>query len=156
MILYLNLCSKPRGPDGAFTVVDELAAPIDQNGHYELDRGAPFGPVESAWSYSTPNYRASFISGAHRLLNGNTLITSGPRGRFIEVTPGQETVWEYWTPYSGEVFLPDGSRPQPIDFNVFAVFRATRIPPDHPALAGRNLEPMNPQPPIIPPTYPED
>jgi hypothetical protein len=153
-ILVFN--NNAPGPDGALTSVIEIETPIDENGHYRLSENAAFAPAHPAWTYTALNFRAPFISGAHRLLNGNTLITSGPRGRFIEVTSGQDSVWEYWTPYSGEVFLPDGSRPQPIDFNVFAVFRATRIPPDHPALAGRNLEPMNPQPPIIPPTYPED
>ena len=28
----------------------------------------------------------------------------------------------------------------------FASFRATKIPPDHPALAGRDLKPLDPQP----------
>lgn len=153
-ILVFN--NNAPGAEGPVTSVDELQMPINDDGHYVLSRGAPFSPSEPVWSYSAPGFRAGFISGAHRLINGNTLITSGPRGRLMEVTAEQEVVWEYWTPYSGEVFLPDGSRPQPVNFNVFAVFRATRIPPDHPALVGRDLEPMVPQPPIIPPTYPED
>jgi len=41
----------------------------------------------------------------------------------------------------------DGSMPQPgLDENPFALFRATRIPADHPALAGRTLAPLDPQP----------
>ena len=78
--------------------------------------------------------------------NGNTLVTFGPQGRFVEVTPAGEIVWEYWTPYSGEVRMPDGSWPQPGAPFVYATFRATFIPADHEALAGRNLEPLDPQP----------
>jgi hypothetical protein len=38
--------------------------------------------------------------------------------------------------------------PQPgLDENPFALFRATRIPADHPGLAGRKLAPLQPQPP---------
>jgi hypothetical protein len=144
------------GPDGPYTAVDELVTPVNAEGHYKLDHGSSFGPLEPVWSYSAPGYRAGFLSGAHRLINGNTLVTSGPRGRLIEVTPGGEIRWEYWTPYSGEVFMPEGVRPQPAGFNVFAIFRATRIPPEHPALAGRELKPLDPQPPIIPPTFPEE
>ena len=144
------------GPDGPYTIVYEIAPPMNSDGHYELPGNRPFGPTESVWSYSAPeHFRAGFISGAHRLANGSTLITSGPRGRFMEVTPQGEITWEYWTPYAGQVLLPDGARPQPVGLNVFAVFRATRIPPDHPALAGRDLAPLNPQPPIIPPIFPE-
>jgi len=41
----------------------------------------------------------SFISGAERLPNGNTLMCDGPNGRFMEVTAKNETVWEYVNPY---------------------------------------------------------
>ena len=43
--------------------------------------------------------------------------------------------------------LADGSLPQPnIDQRPYALFRATRIPLDHPGLAGRTLAPLDPQP----------
>jgi len=42
---------------------------------------------------------SSFISSAQRLPNGNTLITEGSSGCFIEVTPTREIVWEYVSPY---------------------------------------------------------
>ena len=34
-----------------------------------------------------------------RLPNGNTLIVESNNGRAIEVTPGEEVVWEYFNPY---------------------------------------------------------
>jgi hypothetical protein len=83
------------------------------------------------------------------------MITSGPRGHFFEVASDGDVVWDYWSPYSGEVFMPDGSRPQPVEMNVYAAFRATRIPADHPGLRGRRLTPLAPQPEIVPPTFPE-
>ncbi|CAM3676756.1 arylsulfotransferase family protein [Polaromonas hydrogenivorans] len=56
------------------------------------DSGAP------AWSFYS-----SFISSARRLPNGNTLIDEGTSGRLFQVTPGGEIVWEYISPYFGEV-----------------------------------------------------
>jgi hypothetical protein len=37
---------------------------------------------------------------AQRLPNGNTLITESDFGRALEVTPGGETVWEFYSPFS--------------------------------------------------------
>jgi hypothetical protein len=41
-----------------------------------------------------------YASGAQRLPNGNTLIAETTYGRITEVTPGNEIVWEYISPYS--------------------------------------------------------
>jgi hypothetical protein len=46
------------------------------------------------WSFSS-----TFISSARRLPNGNTLIDEGMHGRFFQVTPQGEIVWEYVNPY---------------------------------------------------------
>ena len=48
------------------------------------------------WAFSS-----SFISSARRLPNGNTLIDEGINGRFIQVTPAGEIVWEYVSPFEG-------------------------------------------------------
>jgi hypothetical protein len=47
---------------------------------------------------------SAFVSSAQRLPNGNTLITEGNNGRIIEVTAGQEIVWEYISPYEHRMF----------------------------------------------------
>ena len=52
--------------------------------------------------------------------------------------------------------MPDGSLPQPLGALPYAVFRATRIASDHPALVGRTLTPLNPQPEIQEPPSPEE
>jgi hypothetical protein len=93
------------------------------------------------------SFYAPFISGAQRLENGNSLIAAGTGGELFEVTRAGEIVWEYRNPFSGSVRNADGSPPQPgLDENPFALFRATRVARDHPALAGRTLAPLAPQP----------
>ena len=138
------------GPIGPYTSVLELTLPMTENG-YEIDDDEPFGPSEPTWSYLAPDtlsFFAPFISGAHRMANGNTLITEGPKGRYFEVTPSKKVVWDYWTPYAGYSRMPDGTTPQPVGPFVYATFRATHIPADHPALEGKTLSPMEPQPEV--------
>ena len=50
--------------------------------------------------------------------------------------------------------MPDGSLPHPAGGFPYAVFRATKIMPDHPALQGRQLSPLEPQPEPVPPSPP--
>lgn len=142
-------------PDGDWSSVVELAPPIDENGSYAFAEGEAFGPKAPLWTYQAPD-RASFfspfISGAHRLANGNTFICAGPQGRFLEVTPEREIVWEYKNPFHGDV---PGWNPPGVEQVPYASFRAIKIPPDHPALAGRKLVPLDPQPKAyVPPPPP--
>jgi hypothetical protein len=141
--------------DAKHSIVFELAPPLDAEGRYVLEPGRPWGPAQPQWRYEAPDrtsFHAPFISGAHRLANGNTFICQGPAGRFFEVTPQGEVVWEYKSIYSGNIRNPDGSPPHPVGKATHAAFRATKIPPDHPALAGRTLRPLDPQPPIVLPS----
>ena len=64
--------------------------------------------------YTAPkktDFYSSFISGAQRLSNGNTLICSGTNGTIFEVTPDKEIVWKYVNPFKNEV--PAGEPPRP-------------------------------------------
>ena len=127
----------------------ELVPPTQSDGSYVVPDQGPFGPSQPEWKYEAPDkksFHSGFISGARRLLGGNTLICSGADGRIFEVTKEGKIVWEYWDPYSGQVRAADGGQPQPVGKNTYAVFRAAKIPPQHPALAGRDLHPMDPQP----------
>ena len=126
-------------PSGATTRVYEFVPPVDSGGNYPLPDSVPFGPSAPLWTYSNSSLQTTNLSGAERLENGNTLISSGPQGRLFEVTSAGNIVWEYWSPYSG----PTGN-----SGNAFSLFRATKVRPDHPGLAGRDLRPMDPQPPI--------
>ena len=77
------------------------------------------------WEYRDASAQLSFfssyISGAQRLPNGNTLICEGITGRIFEVTRGHEIVWEYINPYFFETMVFGTNN---------AVFRAFRYGPE--------------------------
>ena len=74
------------------------------------------------------DFLSSFISSARRLPNGNTLIDEGYDGRFFQVTPKGEIVWEYVSPYFGSLYgnVPGVSRDIPSNW----VYRAQPVPYD--------------------------
>ncbi len=93
-----------RRTGGAYSSVDEIVPPVDSTGHYAHTAGKPYGPDAPVWSYSAPkrvDFYSSFISGAHRLPNGNTFICSGANGTLFEVTSDKEMVWKYLNPVLG-------------------------------------------------------
>ncbi len=100
-------------PDGEYSSVDEIVPPVNSDGTYRLESGSAFEPSEADWSYTAPEkmeFYSSFISGAERLPNGNTLICTGGLGEFLEVTPEKEIVWRYLNPFvKGPA--PGGGRP---------------------------------------------
>ncbi len=49
--------------------------------------------------FTTHYFYSPLTSDAQRLENGNTFICEGTTGRFMEVTPDGELVWEYLYPY---------------------------------------------------------
>jgi hypothetical protein len=105
---------------------------IFDNGPHRLDHTFPFSRVievnpasnEIVWKYqetSLHNFYSPRISNAQRLPNGNTLINEGFFGRFFEVTPAGEVVWEYVNPYFGPV--TEAAKAQ--SNSVFRVYRYT-------------------------------
>lgn len=127
-----------RGGDREFSSVDEIIPPTDGNGNYLRGIDQPFGPSTPVWSYTADipeDFFAFFISGAHRLPNGNTLICSGPQGRFFEVTPAREIVWEYINPITFNGPVSQGENP-----GGNLVFRCTRYAPDFDAFDDRPLD----------------
>jgi hypothetical protein len=100
--------------DGSYSSVDELVLPVDSQGRYLFKPGTACGPDRPVWSYTAPkkdDFFSSFISGAQRLTNGNTLICSGANGTVFEVTPEKEIVWKYVNPIKGGT--PFGPPPRP-------------------------------------------
>ena len=90
---------------------------IFDNGPHRLDQSFPFSRVievnsatnEIVWTYQEPreyNFFSPRISNAQRLPNGNTLINEGSFGRFFEVTPEGDVVWEYVNPHFGPPTAP--------------------------------------------------
>ncbi len=89
------------------------------------------------WQFqeSSPvNFFGSFISGAQRLPNGNTMICEGPKGHFFEVTPNGEVVWEYYNPFYQDIPIFNIKRSN-------LVFRAHRYDPDYSGFKGKELDP---------------
>ncbi len=135
-------------PRAQYSSADEFTAPMDAAGHYTLEPEEPYGPDELVWRYGGKEgawFFSSFISGVQRLKNGNTLICQGADGRVFEVTAEGQVVWEFANIFGGEVEMSLGKHQGPAQgpggkgFNPFALFRATRIPMDHPALQALGL-----------------
>ncbi len=134
-----------------YSAIYEMAPPTDKKGNYLIEKGKPFGPEKPVWTYIAPDsisFWSSFISGAHRMNNGNTFINEGARGRFFEVTKEGKIVWEYLNPYRGEMRKPNGDPISPMPLT-YMEFRSTFISADHPALANRKLAAINPQPKVF-------
>ena len=92
--------------------------------------------AEIEWTYegSPPvSFYSSYISGADRLPNGNTLICEGAHGRLFEVTRRGEIVWEYINPF----FAPDSGGTNLSN----ATFRVHRYAPEFTGFTGRDLDP---------------
>lgn len=134
-----------------YSAVHEIVPPTDEKGHYLIENGKAFGPENPVWTYIAPDtvsFFSSFISGAHRMNDGNTFVNEGARGRYFEVTKEGQIVWEYLNPYRGDVRKPNGDPNPPMPMTYFG-FRSTFIPADHPAFENRKLEPVNPQPKVF-------
>lgn len=139
---HLLIFNNGRGrPQGNYSSVVELATPFDVKTGYALQPGEPFGPKQPVWEYTAPEpkeFYSSFISGAQRLPNGNTLVCFGAKGIFFEVTADGEEVWRFVNPVIGpEGSSHSGKTKKPSNI----VFRAHRYAPDHPAFAGKTLTP---------------
>lgn len=71
-------------------------------------------------------FRSTHISNARRLPNGNTFIDEGQIGRFFQVTPEGEIVWEYLNPYPRRGKDAQTGRPT----RNYSVYRAQPVPYD--------------------------
>ena len=143
-----------NGQGRGFSSIDIISPPTDINGNYFLTTNT-FGPSSAEWTYTDPNptnFYASYISGAQRLPNGNTLICDGAHGTFFEIDPTATQVWKYINPIVNSGPLAQGD-PIPNSTNGWGnpTFRCTRYSPNYSAFTGRNLIPgpfieLNPLP----------
>ena len=92
----------------------EISAPMDDFGNYYIGDNEPFGPTSSEWSYIESFYSGK-QSGAFRLPNGNTFITSAIEGYMFEVSNDGEIVWELRVPGDNTQI----NRAQKYDLNYF-------------------------------------
>ncbi|MCP5021840.1 MAG: hypothetical protein GY930_08675 [bacterium] len=85
-------------PTGSFSSADEIAAPLNGAGTYDLAAGQAFGPAAALWSGTHPNPLSFFsvtTSGCERQPNGNTLMVKGNSGLFIEIDMAGTMVWSW-------------------------------------------------------------
>ncbi|MAJ44089.1 MAG: arylsulfotransferase (ASST) [Candidatus Marinimicrobia bacterium] len=76
------------------SAVLEFIPPIDENGNYEVITGESFGPETYSWIHQS-NFYSNTQSGAFRLPNGNTLITSTAEESVFEVSEFGNEEWVY-------------------------------------------------------------
>ena len=91
---------------------------------------------EIVWTFEeTPpiDFYSFFISSADRLPNGNTFICEGASGRFFEVTPKGDVVWEYMNPFTSVDLIFE--HPNSI------VYRAHKYGIDNPIFKKLDLDP---------------
>ena len=133
-----------NGQGRGFSSIDIVSPPTDGNGNYFLANNT-FGPNSAEWTYTDPNptdFYASYISGAQRLANGNTLICDGAHGTFFEIDASNAQVWKYINPIVNSGILSQGDIiPTTNNGLENSTFRCTRYPPDYLAFNNVNLIP---------------
>ncbi len=116
--------------------VEIWSPPVQNDGTYLLEEEGIYGPESPDWAFTEPGFYSKLMSGAQMLSNGNVLICEGMSGRFIELNPTKETLWEYINPVNRNGSpVSQGGSPQ---FN--QVFRATKYDVNYPAFEGVELE----------------
>ena len=129
-----------RDPD--YSEILTLYLPQSAPGVYYLEPNGQFGPPvpDAVYQATTPtDFYSEALSGVQRLPNGNTLVCEGNYGRFFELNPDNEIVWEYVNPHSYFGPLEQGEIPDRI-----ATFRAEKYGLDFPGFVGKDLTPQGP------------
>ena len=106
-------------------------------------QGDVYGPddFERVVLHPDPSEIRSFsdgLSSTQILDNGNFLICSGRWGYTYEITPDDDIVWEYVTPFRSGSPASQGDE---LSINNNITFRLKRFSPDYPAFANRDLSP---------------
>lgn len=107
----------PSSPTGFMNALRDYSRVLEFD-PTTLDIVWQYTPIEAGFikPVDLNRFYSPFISSAQRLPNGNTLIVEGSGGRIFEVTPEHETVWEYISPYWGQLM------------RINMVYRAYRVP----------------------------
>jgi hypothetical protein len=128
-----------NGRDILYSSID-IIAPPENNGTYFKNQSEPYGPSNTSWSWDIgTDMFAPSISGVERLPNGNTLITYGTQGTFIEVNLQGEVVWKYISPINSGNTLTQGD--SIFTGNGNKVFKIRRYDPSHDAFTDKILTP---------------
>jgi Arylsulfotransferase (ASST) len=131
--IYWKLSAPPLAGQHAPYFLENGHILIFDNGPHRLDATLPFSRVleidpatkNIVWKFQekiVSNFFSPRIGNARRLPNGNTLVNEGWFGRFFEVTPEGDVVWEYVNPHFGG---PPQAPPEAQMNQVFRVYRYT-------------------------------
>ncbi|BAO54371.1 aryl-sulfate sulfotransferase [Nonlabens marinus] len=114
------------------SAVVEVGVPINSNGSYNLQPNVVNAPSNFAFIYETTEIFSPRTSGARRLKNGNTLITSNSANIIREIDASSIVVWEYNLDSQNGFELSNNA------------FKVEPYPLDHPAFNGEVLPPLDP------------
>ncbi len=155
-------------PEARYSSVLLLEFPVDEDGVVPAPVDGLFLPERPARVWSAAERESLYsghISGVQHLPHGGFLVCDGEGGRFLEVAADGEVVWEFVSPVgrTDEESGPGGEAPPPRvprpdgpppgggppgrggrgggPRNANAIFRASRLSPEHPGLEGRTLTP---------------
>ena len=132
-ILLFNNGSNRTGQ--LYSSVEEIIPPIGANGNYILENGKSYKPLLPIWVYQAEprtSFYSSRISGAERMLNGNTVICEGNKGNFFEVDRVKNNVWQYENPVNTFGAAIQGNMPINND-----VFKISKYSADYPAFTDK-------------------
>lgn len=137
------LFNNGRYPDRHWSSVDEFRLPEVDGASYAASYTQQ-GQAERVWTFGPPigrrnSFYCTHISGCQRLPNGNTLVTMGPQGTLVEVTPDGDEVWRYVSP----IAISEGavSMARQGTFRTcgrFSLFFGHRYLPSHPAFTSQD------------------
>ena len=135
----LMIFNNGNGRNISYSSIDVISLPVNGS-KYFIEDNQTFGPKNLSWTWDigTDMY-SPIISGSTRLANGNTLITFGVEGTFIEVDYNGKIVWKYISPVNNLGIINQGD--SIYDGNGNKVFKIARYDANHPGLKGRELLP---------------
>ena len=135
----LMIFNNGNGRNISYSSIDVISLPVNGS-KYFIEDNQTFGPENLSWTWDigTDMY-SPIISGSTRLANGNTLITFGVEGTFIEVDYNGKIVWKYISPVNNLGIMNQGD--SIYDGNGNKVFKIARYDANHPGLKGRELLP---------------
>jgi len=109
---------------------------------YNISVDSTFTPIDFyyEWSHPEPNLISSNGQSSMQILpNGNKLICSGRNGISIELTPEEEVIWIYKTPFRNGFRVEQGTE---LESNDNVTFRMRRYPHSYPAFEDKDLFPI--------------
>ena len=141
----IMLFNNGNGRNPLFSEVYILNPDTFSPGVYSYSPGTAYSPSEPDYIYKDPistDFYSGILSSAQRLPNGNTLICEGINGRFFEITPSENIVWEYVNPINSNSGAVATQGDDPSSF-ANTTFRGIKYVTDYAAFIGRDVTPSD-------------